>query len=176
MFAYHTTAIRRSEHIHLATEEESSMSTYFPSEKLRVCISRADDPVESEGRRTFFHYRDLGVELATEGMARATLITSNGQGMDRETGWHYHECDLQIGFIIHGWSDLELEDGTSFRMQAGDLMMLPGGVRHNELGASDDLEVLEFSIPANMGTVPCPRPDTLPPLEEGRAENVATIS
>jgi mannose-6-phosphate isomerase-like protein (cupin superfamily) len=138
------------------------MSTFFPSEKLRVCISRADDPVETEGRRTFFNYRDLGVDLATDGMARATLISSNGQRMERETGWHYHECDLQIGFIIRGWSDLELEDGTSFRMKAGDLLMLPGGVRHNELAAAEDLEVLEFSIPANMGTVPCEPPSPLP--------------
>jgi uncharacterized protein YjlB len=138
------------------------MSTFFPSDRLKVCISRAGEPVATTGRRDFFAYRDLGVEAATQAMARATLIAANGAAMERETGWHYHECDVQIDYMIRGWADLELEDGTEFRMQAGDLVMLPGGVRHNELATSDDFVVLEFSIPANMGTVPCERPDILP--------------
>jgi hypothetical protein len=142
------------------------MSVYFPSERLKVCISRASEREVITGRRSFFEYEDLGVEQATDGMARATLITSRGPGDDRDTGWHYHECDLQIGFVLRGWSELELEDGTRFRMQAGDLVMMPGGVRHNELGASDDLQALEFSIPAKMGTVPCERPAGLAATEE----------
>jgi hypothetical protein len=37
-------------------------------------------------------------------------------------------------------------------------MYIPGGCVHNELRTSDDVEILEVSIPGELGTVPVDPP------------------
>ena len=109
------------------------------------------------GRREWLQYLDAGLDEASGGRVRATLSTATG-AMVTETGWHYHECEMQIGYITKGWIELQYEDGTELRLEAGDIMFVPGGVKHNELRTSDDIAGLEITIPADMGTVPCEKP------------------
>ena len=104
------------------------------------------------GRRSFAEYRDLGVSDATGGFMRAQ-ITSIKKGITEPTGWHYHVCDAQFVYVLKGFVDLEFEDGTKLRCTAGDSVFIPGGMRHNETLTSDDMEILEVSVPAKMGTV-----------------------
>jgi hypothetical protein len=33
--------------------------------------------------------------------------------------------------------------------------MIPGGLPHQEIATSDDLELVEISVPAETGTQPC---------------------
>jgi quercetin dioxygenase-like cupin family protein len=109
------------------------------------------------GRRSFFKYRDLGVTAATGGKLRAQ-VTSASQGIGQPTGWHYHVCEHQLVYMLKGWVDLEFEDGRKIRLMPGDSLMIPGGMRHNETGTADELELLEVSVPAEMKTVPCDPP------------------
>jgi quercetin dioxygenase-like cupin family protein len=109
------------------------------------------------GRRSFFKYRDLGVTDATDGKMRAQ-VTSATQGLGEPTGWHYHICEHQLVYMLKGWVDLEFEDGTKVRLMPGDSLMIPGGMRHNETGTADELELLEVSVPAEMKTVVCDPP------------------
>ena len=44
------------------------------------------------------------------------------------------------------------------RIQAGDSLFIPGNTPHNETGTSDTFELLEVSVPAEMGTSPCAPP------------------
>ena len=101
---------------------------------------------------TFFKYRDLGVTKATDGWMRAQ-VTSALTGMTQPTGWHYHVCEGQFVYTLKGWVELEFEDGTNCRLEAGDSVFIPGGMLHQENRTSDDLEILEVSVPADMGTV-----------------------
>ncbi len=112
---------------------------------------------EVGGRRDFFTYRDLGVTEASRGKLRAQTMKSR-RGMTEPTGWHYHVCDGQFIYALGGWVDLEFETGETVRVEAGQSLYIPGGLRHNETAASDDLEILELSVPADMGTVPCDPP------------------
>jgi quercetin dioxygenase-like cupin family protein len=80
-------------------------------------------------------------------------ITSIKKGMTEPTGWHYHVCDAQFVYVLKGFVDLEFEDGTKLHCTAGDSVFIPGGMRHNETLTSDDMEILEVSVPAKMGTV-----------------------
>ena len=112
------------------------------------------------GRRAFFTYRDLGVTDASHGAMRAQ-ITKATQGLGKPTGWHYHVCDQQFVYMLKGWVDLVFEDGRSIRLNAGDSLMIPGGMRHNEIATADELELLEISVPATMDTVPCDQPPGL---------------
>ena len=88
---------------------------------------------------------------------RAQTMTAI-RGMTEPTGWHYHECEGQFVYALKGWVDLEFETGETLRIQAGESLFIPGGLKHNEIATSDDLEILELSIPAEMGTVPCDPP------------------
>ncbi len=110
-----------------------------------------------KGRREFFTYLDLGVSDASHGAMRAQ-ITKATQGLGKPTGWHYHACDQQLVYMLKGWVDLEFEDGRKIRLKAGDSLMIPGGMRHNETATADELELLEISVPSKMDTVACEPP------------------
>ncbi len=109
------------------------------------------------GRRSFFKYRDLGVTEASCGKLRAQVMQSI-DGMTEPTGWHYHVCDGQFVYMLKGWVDLEFETGERVRVNAGESLFIPGGRKHNETALSDDSEILELSVPSDMGTVPCESP------------------
>jgi quercetin dioxygenase-like cupin family protein len=133
-------------------------TTEKPAMKLRYATKETAPFVP--GRREFFKYRDLGVTDATNGEMRAQVMSAI-TGMTEPTGWHYHVCEGQFVYALKGWVDLEFETGETIRLQAGESLFIPGGMRHNEISTSDDLEILEVSVPAEMGTVPCDRPEGL---------------
>ena len=125
--------------------------------KMKIAVTSAKNPDYVEGRRSFFRYRDLGVQKASGGWMRAQVMSAI-TGMTQPTGWHYHVCEGQFVYTLKGFVELEFEDGTSCRLEAGDSCFIPGGMKHNELRTSDDVEILEVCLPANMGTVPCEKP------------------
>jgi uncharacterized protein YjlB len=63
-------------------------------------------------------------------------------------------------YCLKGWVDLEFEDGRLIRVKQGDSLYIPGGLKHNEVGMSEDFEILEVSVPADMGTQRCDPPAT----------------
>ena len=83
------------------------------------------------------------------------------RGRAEDTGWHTHICEGQYIFLLGGWLDLQMADGETIRLKKGDSIYIPGGLPHNETGLSDDFELLEISIPADMGTEPCEKPAAL---------------
>jgi mannose-6-phosphate isomerase-like protein (cupin superfamily) len=125
----------------------------------RVLHMSAAVAPEVAGRRDFLTYKDFGLKEASNGLLRATLFAATA-GMAKPTGWHYHTCQGQFYYIFKGWADLVFEDGTELRVQAGDVLFIPGGVKHNEIRTSDELESLEVCIPADMGTVAVGPPES----------------
>ena len=125
--------------------------------KMKIAVTSGKNPEFVEGRRSFFKYRDLGVQKASDGWMRAQVMSAI-TGMTQPTGWHYHVCEGQFVYALKGFVELEFEDGTNCRLEAGDSCFIPGGMKHNELCTSDDVEIIEICLPANMGTVPCEKP------------------
>jgi quercetin dioxygenase-like cupin family protein len=109
------------------------------------------------GRRAFFKYRDLGATAATGGKLRAQ-VTSAESGMSEPTGWHIHKCEAQLVYLLKGWIELEFAGEPLCRLEAGDSILIPGFTPHNEIRTSDVFELLEVSLPAEMGTEPCDAP------------------
>ena len=144
--------------IEQATLQEKSVGQQPP---MKVAVTSARAPDFVEGRRTFFKYRDLGVTAASNGWMRAQVM-STVTGMTKPTGWHYHVCEGQFVYTLKGWVELEFEDGTSCRLEAGDSCFIPGGMHHNETATSGDLEILEVCLPSDMGTVPVDPPAARP--------------
>ena len=132
-------------------------ATSMPPVKTKVAIAHADQPNYVAGRRDFFKYRELGVTEATDGFMRAQ-VTIGTQGLTEPTGWHYHVADAQFVYILKGWVELQFAETGTVRLNAGDSINIPGNMPHNEIRASDELEILEISVPAKMGTVPCAVP------------------
>ena len=122
-----------------------------------IAIATVENPTYVAGRRSFFKYRELGVTEASNGAMRAQ-VTEASQGITEPTGWHYHVCEQQFIYMLKGWVDLEFEDGRKVRLTQGDSMMIPGGTRHNETATADEMDILEISVPAKMGTVVCDPP------------------
>ena len=116
----------------------------------------AKDAVYKTGLRSFMEYRDLGIETATHGQFRAHVIRIKKDAGVHElhtTGLHKHECDFQMFYVLNGWIKF-IYDGQGERtFRAGDCVLQPAGIVHNELDCSDDLEVLEIYSPAIHPTV-----------------------
>ena len=136
----------------VATLTRKPMTVGYASEKKPIMVG---------GRRDFFTYRDLGVRDASGGTMRGQVMKAI-TGMTKPTGWHYHVCEGQFVYTLKGWVELEFEDGSSCRLEAGDSCFIPGGVKHNEIGTSDDLEILEVSLPGEIGTVAVDPPSDRP--------------
>lgn len=135
----------------------SSGPASAPAVTATLAHATAASAPEVPGRREFFKYRDLLVHGATDGRLRAQVMSAT-RGMSLPTGWHYHVCDAQFVYGLKGWVDLEFEDGRKVRLQAGESLLIPGGMKHNETATSDEFELLEVTLPGDMGTVPCARP------------------
>jgi uncharacterized protein YjlB len=132
--------------------------------KMNYRLTRGADAPKLVGRRTWVEYRDLGLTEASDGWVRAQFVGRRTE-IAPPTGWHYHTADAQIIYFLQGWAELVFEDGKRYRAQAGDMLFIPGGTRHNDLISSIDLEVIEMSLPAKMGTVNCDTPEGLPEYE-----------
>jgi quercetin dioxygenase-like cupin family protein len=119
--------------------------------------SLAKEAVYKTGLRSFMEYRDLGIERATHGQFRAHVIRikqdGGGQHDLHTTGLHRHESDFQMFYVLKGWIKFVYEGQGEHTFQAGDCVLQPAGIVHNELDCSDDLEVLEIYSPAVHPTV-----------------------
>jgi quercetin dioxygenase-like cupin family protein len=125
---------------------------------MKPLVSKLSTSPYVPGRRTFLTYRDLGVADASDGRMRAQ-VTAAKEGLSKPTGWHFHVCEGQFVYMLHGWSKVQFEDGTVKIIEAGDSVFIPGGVKHNEIATSDVFECIEISVPADMGTVECAAPE-----------------
>ena len=123
-----------------------------------VIISKKDSASYVPGRREWMQYRELGVTAGSQGRIRAQ-VTSSSQGLSEPTGWHIHLCEGQFVYMLSGWVELEFAGGKTVRIEAGDSAYIPGNTPHNEIATSDTFELLEISVPADMGTEPCAAPD-----------------
>ena len=123
-------------------------------------VSRKSAPEYITGRRAFFKYREMGVTGASGGKFRVQVMSAE-KGLSEPTGWHYHVCEGQFVFMLSGWVDLVFENGDEVRIGEGDSIYIPGGLRHNETATSETFELLEMSVPADMGTESCDPPEDM---------------
>ena len=120
--------------------------------KMKFSASHAKDAVFKDGGlRSCFEYRDLGIHVATGGRAMAHIVRAK-PGAHAGFGWHKHELDFQIYYVLKGWVEFDYEGVGRVRSEAGSCVHQPPGIRHTELGHSDDLEMLEIVLPADFAT------------------------
>jgi quercetin dioxygenase-like cupin family protein len=103
------------------------------------------------GLRSFFEYRDLGIKEATGGKVGAHVIRP-AAGAAFSSQPHRHATTFQLVYVLKGWIEFEYEDQGAVRLEAGSCVYQPPGIRHRELGHSEDLEMLEVVMPGHFAT------------------------
>jgi mannose-6-phosphate isomerase-like protein (cupin superfamily) len=120
--------------------------------KQQFSVSRAEGAAYQTGLRSFMEYRDLGIAQATDGRFRAHVIRIKKDGPGAHdlhtTGLHQHHCDFQMFYVLKGWIRFVYEGQGEHTFRAGDCVLQPPAIVHNELECSDDVEVLEIYSPA----------------------------
>ena len=111
-----------------------------------------DAQFRSGGLRSFFEYRDLGIKDATGGKVNAHIIRAR-EGAHGLTGSHYHKLEFQMYYVTRGWIEFDYAGVGKVRAEAGTCVHQPPGIRHDELAHSDDLELIEITLPADFETV-----------------------
>jgi len=101
--------------------------------------------------RAGMHYRDLiPSRLGGRYIASHIAIAEGGPVAD----WvHYHRIAFQLICVRKGWVRVIYQDqGDSFVMAAGDMVLQPPGIRHRVLESAPGLEVVEITCPASHET------------------------
>jgi mannose-6-phosphate isomerase-like protein (cupin superfamily) len=121
----------------------------FP--KGRFDIAEAKEADWQVGLRPHFAYRDLGIAAATQGKVLAQVIRARRpcEGPGDE---HTHSLDFQMVYVLRGRMRTYFEGVGERTLEAGDCMYQEPGIKHRVLDYSDDLEVLEITIPAEFET------------------------
>ncbi len=107
---------------------------------------------ETDGLREEFVYRDLGVADASHGDIHAHVIKAkhlNGG----HNGLHRHVVDFQFAMVLEGWVSFFYKDKGEITYRKGDAVTVPGNTMHELREYSEDLELLEITMPAVYETV-----------------------
>jgi len=92
--------------------------------------------------------RDTTISAATRGVAGVQVVR-RGQG---EPVRAVHDADILFGFVMAGTMTLDGEGRDPQRLSAGDAFVIPPGMRTRWSGPSDDIEILEVSLPGHFAT------------------------
>ena len=123
------------------------------TDKWTFVHSKAANAEWTPGLREIFEYRDLDLKEATGGDYVAHLIRANGrEDPDAVQQWHIHHCTFQVVLVLNGWAEFEYEGEGVHRIEKGDFVNQPPGIRHREIACSEDFEVLEIVAPADFKT------------------------
>jgi mannose-6-phosphate isomerase-like protein (cupin superfamily) len=117
----------------------------------RAVISHLKNATFDRGLREFFEYRDLGVTQATAGAYSVHVIRALA-GHEASGVPHLHQLDFQFVYVLQGWVEFEYEHTGAVRLERGDSVYQPPGIRHREIAHSADLEMLEVVAPATFHT------------------------
>jgi len=118
-------------------------------------VSHAQDATFERGLRSFFEYRDLGIRQATDGRAVAHVIRA-AAGTAFSSQLHLHRTTFQLVYVLKGWIEFEYEGQGRVRLEAGSCVHQPPGIRHREVGHSEDVEMLEIVLPGDFKTEEVP--------------------
>ncbi|MEP4247146.1 cupin [Tateyamaria sp.] len=95
-----------------------------------------------------FEARDTGIATGTQGVA-GVQVARRSSG---ETGWALHSSDILFTFVMNGTMTLEGEGRDPFPLEPGDAFVIPPAMAVRYADPSDDLELLEVSLPGVFAT------------------------
>lgn len=115
----------------------------------RFCRHIARDAVWGAGRLPGFNACDTGIAAATAGMANARVARRVDGAAGGETS---HDADILFTFVLEGGMTLSAPECGPRHLRAGDAFVVPPGLRTSCEGCTEDLELLEVSLPGTFRT------------------------
>jgi len=97
-----------------------------------------------------FVARDTTIASNTGNVA-GVQVARKGEG---SPGWTAHDADILFTFVMEGAMTLEGEGRDPYRLAAGDAFVIPPEMATRYVDATDDIELLEVSLPGTFETRP----------------------
>ena len=114
----------------------------------RFVYNQAKDAEWVPSRLPGYICRDTMIAENTKGVAGVQVVR-RGQG---DPEWAIHDTDIHFTFVMNGEVTLEGEGRTPYPLEQGDAFVIPPDLRTRLSDPSDDVELLEVSLPGNFNT------------------------
>ena len=101
--------------------------------------------------RPGFTAADTGIGDATSGLVGTRVLRPAGAASEGSDRYAQHDGELLWWFLLDGAAHLDIPGRGNQVLQTGDAVAVPPAMAHTLLPASDDLEVLEVTVPAALG-------------------------
>jgi len=95
-----------------------------------------------------FEARDTTINTNTKGVASVMVARPTGE----PSPWTKHGCDILFNFVMSGSMVLEGEGKEPYKLQPGDAFVVPPGMATRYSEATDDLKLLEVTLPGEFAT------------------------
>jgi hypothetical protein len=126
----------------------------YTSSKQQFSVSHLnEEEFKTGGLRSYSAYRDLGIAMATNGVATAHVIRMIAPFSEQFSQRHHHNVQFQLVYVLKGWFKSDFEGQGVQTMKEGSCWIQPPNIRHTVVGWSDDCELLEVILPAEQETV-----------------------
>lgn len=132
---------------------------------MRLPNGRGDPAREWQGQRFVHHVkdratwkpfrlpgfscRDTGISAGTRGVANIQVARPSGAA---STPFSRHDTDIHFTFVLEGGMTLEAKGHPDHQVEAGDAFVIPPGLVTRYAKCSEDLEILEATLPADFKT------------------------
>lgn len=117
-------------------------------EGQRFVHNLARDAVWAPFRLPGYVARDTTIAANTGGVAGVQVVR-RGQGAPV---WASHDADILFGFVIGGAFTLQGPGGAAYRLARGDAWVIPPGMATCWSDPTDDVEILEVTLPGQCET------------------------
>ena len=119
----------------------------------RFCHHRLDDADYLEHRLPGLTARETGVMDATNGKASVQVVSPKAESVAKAGIYSSHDADILFSYVLAGSVSIEGQ-----QLVTGDAFTLPPADTYHYADISNDLSVLEVSLPGAFKTVVHPRP------------------
>lgn len=116
----------------------------------RFVHSLAEEAVWKPWRLPGFQARDTGVRAGTKGVA--TVVVARPSAGGRAGAVASHDSDILFTFVLTGSCTLNGQGHGSYELTEGDAYVLPPELKTSLTDCSEDLTLLEVSLPGEFET------------------------
>ncbi len=95
-----------------------------------------------------FKALDTTISANTKSVAGVKVYRPDGG----DAPWSSHDADIHFSFVMQGGVTLEGEGKDPYRLERGDAFVIPPGMQTRLSAPSDDLEVMEVTLPGEFAT------------------------
>lgn len=122
----------------------------YEKQRFVKYIVREDQNEWKPWRLSGFESREMGIDRATDGLAAATIIRRTKYFQPQQ---YQHKAEFVFIFVLQGQLSFRIDEQIIENLTNGDAFVLPENHLYSFTHSSDDLQLLEVSLPANFSTI-----------------------